>query len=127
MNETYILIWKANTAIRRIIKPEGGIVRIAVDSQFVDDLAREKPESYLSELSEIKSDLYNQIGYIVLEKGVYGIACSRMVEKGIRNTWLVLWEEEGMLVIKHYETSLSVSPVNESNGWHNVKKDGRRK
>ena len=125
--ETYVLIWKANTAIRRMVRPEGGIVRIAVDDDFLEGLVAECPDSYLAVLDELKKDLYNQVGYSVLGGGAYGIACSRMVDGGVRVTYMVVQERDGMLLIKNHETSVCESPIEEVDGWHNVKKDGRRK
>ena len=121
-----LIIWKANTAIRRLVKPEGGIVRIVMGQRMLDALAASHPETYLSELFEIKYDLYNQIGYVKVGANHFGIACSRMVDGGVRNAFYTLRVEDGMLRIEHYESAFDKAPI-EGAQWHNVKSDSRRK
>lgn len=127
MDYESVLIWKANTAIRRLIKPTGGIVRIAMDEDKLRALAEEKPESYLSELSELKYDLYNQIGYAVLPHNRYAIVCARMSENGVRNTYFELRSIDKVLYIERYETIESVPSFVDEANWRNTKRDGRRK
>lgn len=121
-----VIIWRANTALRKAIKPNGGVVRIAMGDEALNGLLEQKPSSYLSELIELKDDLFNQIGYAILDNGLYAVTCSRMYKTGYRNTAFLCSVKKGMLIVEAYETKETECDIVQGVNWRSIKKDGRK-
>lgn len=122
MEPNEIRLWKAAFAIRNALNSKTDLA-FFVQSEALNDLARRKPDSYLSELAFWRDALRNQ-NFFKVEGSQVCVSCMAKREDGTLSTLcFICFYDKAKLVITGVEESGSKSLAG---NWIGIKSETRK-